>query len=110
MSSSDRTAKIIAVLPKCTGSLSIACSGLLVNHLDRTPGQLSKVTNRLPLGSSLSDVLYTFVMPFLSSWMVPRNLVDAYGEPVNVFMNTGNVRTCTMQGVSFLLFDTHRMM
>src|SRR6056300_1234721 len=95
---SDRTAKIIAILPKCTGSLSMLCSALLINHLIRSLNQLSKVTNRLLLGLSSTDMLYTFIMPFLSSWMVPRDLVDAYGNPINVYMNTGNVHTCTMQG------------
>mmetsp|Transcript_8053 Transcript_8053/g.14113 ORF Transcript_8053/g.14113 Transcript_8053/m.14113 type:complete len:225 (-) Transcript_8053:824-1498(-) len=95
---SDRAAKIVAILPKCTGSVSLLCSALLINHLVRSPGQLSKVTNRLLLGLSATDMLYTFIMPFLSSWMVPRDLVDAYGNPINVFMNTGNVHTCTMQG------------
>lgn len=91
-------AKIIAILPKCTGSVSMICSAFLIQHLVRSPGQLSKMTNRLLLGLSSTDMLYTFIMPFLSSWMVPRDLVDAYGDPINVFMNTGNVHTCTMQG------------
>lgn len=94
----DRNAKIIAILPKCTGSVSLVCSALLINHLVHTPGQLSKVSNRLLLGLSVSDMLYTFIMPFLSSWMVPSDLFDAYGNEVNVFQNTGSVRTCTMQG------------
>lgn len=34
----------------------------------------------------------------MSSWLVPRDLFDAYGEEVIVYMNTGNMHTCTMQG------------
>lgn len=90
--------KITAVMPKCVGALSLVCSGFVINHICRTPGQLSKVTNRLLLGLSCADVIYTFVLPCMTSWMVPPDLRDSCGQDVYVYMNTGNMHTCTMQG------------
>lgn len=70
----------------------------MMNHLIRTPKQLSKVTNRLLLGLCISDALFTFFVAFMTTWMVPRDLHNAWGEEIDVVMNVGNIHTCTMQG------------
>mmetsp|Transcript_1939 Transcript_1939/g.5129 ORF Transcript_1939/g.5129 Transcript_1939/m.5129 type:complete len:581 (-) Transcript_1939:7-1749(-) len=90
--------KLIVIGPKVTGGLSIICSSILINHLVRSPRKLKKVTNRLLLCLALSDMLYTFIMPFLSSWMVPKDMTDADGKKVDVFGAAGNTATCAMQG------------
>ncbi|CAB9496626.1 expressed unknown protein [Seminavis robusta] len=98
MSSGSDFAKLIALSPKVTGSISLVCSALLINHVTRTPGQIQKVSNRILLGVAISDALYTFVTPFLSTWMVPPNVVDANGNMVEIYGAAGTQATCTAQG------------
>jgi len=105
MPSSATFAKLIAISPKVTGALSWPFSGLLIHHIFNTPGQLSKVTNRLLLGVTITDCLYTFVTPFLSTWMVPASVVNAYGEEVDIYGNIGTELTCTIQGFCDQMFS-----
>ena len=93
-------------MPKCTSTISMICSAFLLNHLIHTPKQLSKVNNCQLLCLSITDTLHVFNTFFLTTWMVPLDLVDAYErEIINVFMNTGNIQTCTMQGFNDQLFS-----
>lgn len=77
--------------------LSLICSSILVRHLVLSR-QLNKVANRVFLGVTCSDMLYTFAAPFLSTWMVPRNVVDANGATVDIYGNVGTPLTCSLQG------------
>lgn len=95
---SSRFAKMIAITPKVSAALSLICSSFVVNHLLRTPGQIKKISNRVFLGVTICDMLYTFVAPFLTTWAVPSEVYDADGNEVDIYGSSGTQLTCTLQG------------
>lgn len=80
---------VLAIVPKCTATLSIPCSIFLIYEIwcDHRNQGTSPVQRAL-LGMSCIDLLSSSAW-FLSTWMVPRG---------SFALSAGNRATCSYQG------------
>jgi len=90
--------RFATIAPKVVGSISMICSCFLIFDILRSKTKRSKVTNRLLVSLSVTDLLYTFFVAFLTTWPVPTDLRDYNGDLVESYGNAGTVGTCRMQG------------
>lgn len=81
------------IIPKCTGALSMISSTLLARHIitKKKWGDVS-LTNKILFAISIVDIIYSFFVSFLSTWMVPR------GASHHASLAAGTTATCTAQG------------
>ncbi|CAB9520703.1 unknown protein [Seminavis robusta] len=85
--------KVLAILPKCTGGLSLVGSSCivydLVQQIRSKPSGSANSFQRIMLGLSCFDMICSFCN-VLSTWPSP--------EDSGTFMAVGNTQTCTAQG------------
>jgi glucan phosphoethanolaminetransferase (alkaline phosphatase superfamily) len=86
----DPGEKAIAIIPKFTSSLSLIGSLWIIVDIARQRTKWKRTYERLVLGMSLGDVVYSFGT-FLSTWPIP------VGSPF-VWAAMGNTQTCEAQG------------
>ncbi|KAL7532153.1 hypothetical protein ACHAXR_004470 [Thalassiosira sp. AJA248-18] len=89
MSYSPRS-KTLALLPKCTGFLSLLGSAFIFQDVVFHKKPVHRVYHRLVLGLSCSDMLASIVN-ILSTWPIPDGTA-------NVYLASGTTQTCTAQG------------
>mmetsp|Transcript_37907 Transcript_37907/g.56733 ORF Transcript_37907/g.56733 Transcript_37907/m.56733 type:complete len:337 (+) Transcript_37907:360-1370(+) len=83
----------VAVAPKVTGFISLLASSFLTHYVGSSKERRLKLVNRIILGLSISDVVFSFAVAFLSTWPVPSNTASNL-----VFGAAGNRATCRAQG------------
>lgn len=86
----------LVILPKISGILSIIGSGLLARHVARKGFKDASLSSRMLFGISTVDIISSFFVHFLSSWMAPRGSGLTFAA--------GNIATCSFQGF-VLVFD-----
>lgn len=82
--------KLLAILPKLTGLLSLLGSGWISIEVLSEPKKLQKVYHRLVLAMSLYDVMQS-IWFFASTWPIPADTPNVYGA-------SGNRGSCIAQG------------
>merc|ERR1719197_478155 len=84
--------KALALVPKCTGSLSLVGSLFIMQDVIRDKRKRSEsVYHRIMLGLSLFDS-FASVVNVLSTWPTPMDQAD------RIFLASGSTETCTAQG------------
>ena len=58
----------VAIAPKVTGFISLVASTFLTYYVLSSKERRSKVVNRLILGLSISDILFSLFVAFMSTW------------------------------------------
>ena len=79
----------IVIIPKIGRTLSILCSAFVAQAVLKFPDRHVKMTNRIILALSISDIIFSTICHIFGMWPVPQGLV--YGS-------SGNQGTCTAQG------------
>jgi hypothetical protein len=87
--SSSGQQQALAIVPKVTGLLSAALSGLIASVICRDPTKRSKVYHRLILGMSLADISSSLWLS-LSTWPIPAE--------TGILWAVGTVTSCNFQG------------
>jgi len=82
--------KVLAIIPKFTGMISLLCSLLLATYILSSRKRRSSVFGRIMVGLSISDI-FSSAMMFLSTWPMPTNSWLHWGA-------AGTARTCSAQG------------
>ena len=77
------------IIPKIGGTLSIICSAFVAQDVLKSTERRTKMTNRVILVLSISDIILSTTAHIIGTWPVPQGLV--YGS-------SGNQGTCTAQG------------
>ena len=72
------TRMCIVVIPKIGATLSILCSAFMAQDILKSPEKRVKMTNRVLLASSISDIIFSTTCHFFGTWPVPQGLV--YGS------------------------------
>jgi hypothetical protein len=85
---------LLAVVPKFPALLSMFGSLFIVLDVSRSPQKRKRLTNRIMLGLSCSDILASFIY-FVGTWFIPRGTIGQYGP---IFLASGNTATCTASG------------
>ena len=82
----------LEIIPKFTGVISMTASTLLARHIitKKKWGDIS-LTNKILFCISIVDIISSFFVDFLSSWMAPR-------ETPNSSFAAGTTGTCSAQG------------
>lgn len=81
----------LAIVPKCSATLSIIGSGYILQYILRRPRKRKTVFSRLMVGLSASDGVASICF-FLSTWPVPAGTEGAYAA-------VGTTQSCTAQGL-----------
>ena len=81
--------KALAIVPKCTGLLSMIGSGIIIFDVLRTPKKRKQTYSRIMLSMSCFDFVTSF-MYALSTWPIPADSSVLYAS--------GTTGTCTFQG------------
>lgn len=86
--------KAVVIVPKITATLSITGSSLIVRDVllrkENRRRRLKITTTLIVTFMSILDVIYSIVVHFLGTWMIPRE--------TGVWGAAGNQGTCTFQG------------
>src|SRR6056300_987905 len=94
----------VEIVPKVTGAISIVASTFVARHITTTKQWREiSLTNMMMFYISVVDIIASFFVYFMSSWMAPpSNLPHIYAA--------GTTATCTAQGFiavfSFAYFST----
>ena len=93
------------ILPKVTGAISIVASTFVARHITTTKQWREiSLTNMMIFWISVVDIIASFFVYFMSSWMAPPSHADW------LIYAAGTTATCTAQGFfvvfSFAYFST----
>ena len=83
----ERQVKILAITPKCTGTISILCSFYIVQLVLRSAEKRKRAYHRLLLCMSINDIIGSFFAYTLST--LPMPIGWSWGA-------TGTLKTCTV--------------
>ena len=88
----SNTRMCIVIIPKIGGTLSILCSEFVAQVILKLPKRRVKMTNRVILALSISDIILSTTCHFFGTWPVPQGLV--YGSSVKQGTCTSQVSCC----------------
>ena len=71
----------IVIIPKIGGTLSIIGSAFVAQDVLKFPERHAKMTNRVILDLSISDIIFSTICHIFVTWPVPQGLV--YGSSIN---------------------------
>ena len=84
----------IFIIPKIGGTLSIICSAFVDQDVLKLPERHAKMTNRVILDLSISDIIFSTSAHIFGTWPVTQVLVHG---------SSGNQGTCTAQGLLMIV-------
>ena len=85
------------IIPKIGATLSTLCSIFVAQGILKLTERRAKMTNRVILVISISDIIFSTTCNFFVTWPVPQGLVYGYSE---------NQGTCTAQGLLIIFSVT----
>ncbi len=105
MTNFDALQRGAEIVPKVTGAISIVASTFVARHITTTKQWREiSLTNMMIFWISLVDIIASFFVYFMSSWMAPPSHADW------LIYAAGTTATCTAQGFfvvfSFAYFST----
>ena len=91
--------KPLLIAIKVSGILSICGSGFIIyDGVRNYKKRLSYVRHRVMFGLSICDVIFSFVSPFLGTWLLPSSVSN------DSHFVAGTQATCNFQGFIDVLF------